>query len=73
VSLIKTEKITKTKLFYDPNDTLILNGLSANSPVETVDSIILTPRIHDYSLKMKFHIVRDNANVPFDGLLGNAF
>jgi hypothetical protein len=73
VSLIRTEKLKQTNLFYNPNETLTLNGLSANASVNTIGSVILKPQLNNHQLDMKFHIVKENANIPFDGLLGNDF
>lgn len=59
---------------YNPNDTVILNGLSTNSPVSTLGSVTLTPCINNHQLNIKFQIIKeDTTNVPFDGLLGNDY
>jgi hypothetical protein len=62
-------------LFYNPNETLTLNGLSANAPVNTIGSVILKRQLNNHHLDMKFHVrlAKENANIPFDGLLGNNF
>ncbi|XP_063920701.1 uncharacterized protein LOC135135549 [Zophobas morio] len=74
ISLIKTQKLKQTNLTYNPNDTVILNGLSINSPVETLGTVTLIPRINDHELGINFHIVKeDTTNVPFDGLIGNDY
>lgn len=73
LSLIKTDKLKLTKLFYDSSEIVTLNGLSPNCPINTAGSVILDPSIHDKSFKIKFHIVEHQNNIPFDGLIGNDF
>lgn len=74
ISLIKTPKLKQVKnLFYNPNDTVLLNGLSVNGLVDTVGSISIPFKFFDHEVPIKFYIVRDNTNVPFDGLIGNDF
>lgn len=74
VSLIKTAKLKQTNLMYNPNDTVILNGLSTNSPINTLGSVILTPCLNNNHLNIKFQIIKEETtNVPFDGLLGNDY
>lgn len=72
-SLIKLEKLKQTKSKYNPTEILTLNGLSANTPVKTIGSIVLNTRIHNKFLDIKFHIVKQESNIPFDGLIGQDF
>lgn len=72
-SLIKLEKLKLTKSKYNPTEILTLNGLSANTPVKTIGSIVLNTRIHNKFLDIKFHIVKQESNIPFDGLIGQDF
>jgi hypothetical protein len=73
VSLIKTEKLKRTKLLYNPSEILTLDGLSANAPITTAGSVILKPTFHDKQLDIKFHIVKGPSRIPWDGILGNDF
>lgn len=71
VSLIKLEKLKLTKSKYNPSETLVLNGLSANSPVNTIGSIKMSLQFFNQTIDTKFHIVKQESNIPFDGIIGN--
>lgn len=73
VSLIKYETVVKNKLDYDTSTQVTLNGLSPNSPISTIGTTIVQPNIHGHIFNLKLHIVPSQANVPFDGLIGNDF
>lgn len=73
VSLIKQEMLNGTDLICNTNDIITLNGLSANSPVNTVGSIIFNTTFHGHSINIKFYVVANNTNITFDGLLRNDF
>lgn len=73
VSLIKLPKLKLTKSTYNPSETLVLNGLSANSPISTIGSIKMPLQIYDQTFDVKFHIVKVDSNLPFDGLIGNDY
>lgn len=71
VSLIKLEKLKQTKSKFNPSEALTLNGLSANAPVQTIGSIKMPLQFHSKSLNVKLHIVKQESNIPFDGIIGN--
>lgn len=71
VSLIKWEKLQNTNTSYESSEILSLNGLSANSPVMTAGIVNLVLSIHNKSFNAKFQVVKENCNIPFDGLIGN--
>lgn len=73
VSLIKLPKLKQTQCTFNSAEKLTLNGLSANSPVSTIGSIVLPLNIHNKIFQVKFHIVKAESNLPFDGLIGNDF
>lgn len=73
VSLIKLPKLKQTKSTYNPNEILTLNGLSANAPVQTIGSIKMNVEVYNKAFNIKFHIVKQETNMPFDGLIGNDF
>ena len=58
---------------FDSKDKLVLHGLSANNPVETVGSCPIPVRFYDDSIEIKFYILNEVTNIPFDGLLGKDF
>lgn len=73
VSLIKTDKLKQTPLYFNPNDKVMINGICPNKQILTTGSVNLEPIFDGYKTKIKFHIVKGPTNIPFDGLLGNDF
>ena len=73
ISIIKLQKLKLTNLRYNPKDNIIINGLSVEAPVSTVGSITLPLQIHNKTFDCKFYVVKQESNIPFDGLIGNDF
>ena len=72
VSLIKHSKIIGTNTFCDPSEKIILSGLGT-SPVHTAASMTFDGEIYGHKVPIKIHIVKQDCNIPFDGLIGNDF
>lgn len=71
-SLIKACKLN-SNTYFNSRDKLILQGLSVNTPVETVGTCLIPVQVGDSTIDIKFHILNQATNVPFDGLLGKDF
>lgn len=72
VSLIKIPKLKLTDLNFNPHEKMLLHGINKSEPIETAGTITLSIKFHDkHEFNPKFHIIRDNTNIPFDGLIGN--
>lgn len=48
-------------------------GISASNPIETIGSCFLPLFFTEKTVVTKYHILNQETNVPFDGLLGNDF
>lgn len=74
VSLLKYQRdIDFSTINLDSDDKIILTGLSANSPVETAGSCVINLIMDSNNIRAKFHLVKENHNLPHDGILGNDF
>lgn len=72
VSLIKANKLTP-ETYFNKKDKIILHGLNPNNPVETIGSCELPLKINNVKFYVKFHILNQATNVPYDGLIGKDF
>ena len=72
VSLIKACRLDPETCF-NSKDKLILHGLSPNIPVGTEGSCQIPIQICGSVINVKFYILNQAINVPFDGLLGKDF
>lgn len=72
VSLIKANKLT-AQTHFNSKEKILLHGLNPNNPVETVGSCQLPLKINDDEFFVKFHILNQVTNVPYDGLIGKDF
>lgn len=63
-------KLYKWIPLFNINDTVVLNRISANNPVDTIGSYTITLSIDSQSFLSKSHILNQVTKLPFDGILG---
>ena len=73
VSLLKSNKNSKFNNKIDITDKITLNGLSPNAPMETIGSCTVKLKIKKKRFSIKFYVITENSNVPFNGIIGNDF
>lgn len=71
-SLIKACKLTPDTKF-NSKEKLTLLGLSPNNPVKTIGTCNIPLENESNAFMVKFHILNEATNVPYDGLLGKDF
>jgi hypothetical protein len=71
-SIIKARSLDGKTFFYE-DEILTINGVSEDSPIETLGYSFLNLEITDENkpIQHKFHIINCPSGIPFDGLIGN--
>lgn len=72
-SLIKSPKLQKINSICDPSDTMSFTGLCANASVHSIGTVELNLKVYDETFPAKFHVIQQESNIPFDGIIGNDF
>ncbi|KAF2904702.1 hypothetical protein ILUMI_01471 [Ignelater luminosus] len=76
VSLLKysslASNLSNSNLQLNSNDTIKIKGIVAPA-ITTLGSIILRVQLHKLCIPTKFHVVDNQINLPYDGVLGTDF
>ena len=72
ISIIRAHCLKGTQSFYYP-ESLIIEGLTKNTSIQTKGHITLNVNFDNQPLELKMHIIDENQNVPFDGIIGSDF
>lgn len=74
LTLIKlTDKLREARLPVNQKEATTLTGLGAGTSVRSVGTINLETENSNYNVIIKCHIIKDECNLPLDGILGNDF
>lgn len=80
--MIKADSLTRIpecyydSFCYDPDDNIVLNGLSATVPFQSIGAAYMDfffENNDEKSLEVKLHIIQEETNIPYDGIIGSDF
>ena len=71
ISLVKSTSLSQNTLVFNDH-TMKLEGISKNTIVDTLGYVYLSIHMEDSSeAEIKFYVVDENTNIPYDGIIGN--